>query len=101
LRQRPAVPEDRGTDCSPQDLARQAEKARSRSRALRADSIKVTERIAETEETVAGTLARLAGQHPDDAPRLRAKAKAAEDYAAREWQRVHDRQAHQPPAGDS
>ena len=92
---------EHGTGFSPQDLARQAEKARSRSRALRADSIKVTEQIAETEERVAGTLARLAAQHPDGAPRLRAKAKAAEDYAAQEWQRAHDRQAHQPPAGDS
>jgi hypothetical protein len=92
---------EHGTGRSPQNLARQAEMARSRSRTVRAEAIKVAEQVAETEETVAGTLTRLAGQHPEDAPRLRAKAKAAEDYAARERQRVHDRQPDQLPAADS
>jgi hypothetical protein len=76
---------DEGTARGAEDLARKSEQAQSWSRRLWAKAIEVAEQIAETEEPVAGTLGRLASQHPHDADRLRAKITAAETYAA--WAR--------------
>jgi hypothetical protein len=87
---------DEGTAGRAQDLARQSEQARSWSTRLRAEAIEVAEQVVETEETVAGTLARLASQYPQHASRLQAKIKAAEAYAAWTRDRVNALQAARP-----
>ena len=90
---------DEGAVCGAEDLARKSEQNQSWSRRLWAEAIEVAEQIAETEEAVAGTLGRLASQHPRDASRLQAKIQAAENYAAWARRRVNDLQAKQPSSG--
>jgi hypothetical protein len=70
-------------------LAIKAEQARSRSRMLVADVVKVAEQVADTEEVVAETLMRLASQHPPHGRRLLAMSKAASDQAVRERERAN------------
>jgi hypothetical protein len=50
---------------------------------LRADIIKVAERVAATGDMLAETLRGLASRHPREASRLRAKIEAAESNAER------------------
>jgi hypothetical protein len=66
---------------------------------LWAHAIEVAGQLADTEEAVAGTLRRLASQHPHDASLLRPKIKAAENNAAWTRRRKNDLQARQPPPG--
>lgn len=82
------------------ELGRKAAAARSRSRALRAETLKVARQVAETERIVARTLATLAMQHPAHADRLQASSRAAAAHAAleRQW---HDRHIAAVAAGDS
>jgi len=91
---------DEGTVGWAEDLMRRSEKAQSWSRRLRAEAIEVAERVAETVEAVAGTLSRLASQHPHDASRLRAKIETAKDHAAWLRRQVNDLQAEQAPVRD-
>lgn len=70
------------------ELARRAGEAVSRSRTLRAAAIETAMLTADTEQEVARTLARLAGQRPGNAPHLLSMSRAAARQAARERQRV-------------
>jgi hypothetical protein len=60
-------------------------RARSQARNLRADAMKLALQIADTEEVIACTLARLASHHPPNESRLRAISEAAASHAA--WER--------------
>jgi hypothetical protein len=74
--------------CQAEELAAKAAWARAWSRMLRAETAKVTQRVADTEESVAETLARLALQYPDYGSRLWAQSEAVANQAARKRQRA-------------
>lgn len=62
--------------------------ARTRSRWLHANARRAIVGAAETEENVAGTLDRLAGQQPHRAERLNAMSRDARRHAALAWRRA-------------
>jgi hypothetical protein len=77
--------------CQADVLRHHAARARSHSRILRAEVVRVALQIADTEEAMAKTLARLASQDPHNGHRLRALSQAAAKYAAseRQWADEH------------
>lgn len=68
-------------------LRRQAAAARSRSRTLQAEVVKLARQVADTEEALAKSLTLLAIQLPRNGHRLRNLSKAASQFAAleRQW----------------
>jgi hypothetical protein len=67
-------------------LRRQAILARTRSAELHVESAEVARQVAETEQAMADTLARLALQQPHRASRLKALSRTARERAAQERQ---------------
>jgi 4-hydroxyphenylpyruvate dioxygenase-like putative hemolysin len=74
-------------------LRRKATTARNRSRVLHAEVVKVALDVADAQEAVADTLARVASQHPHHERRIPALSNAARLNAAseRQWADVHSR----------
>ncbi len=65
--------------------------ALARAKAAQAETVRVAERVARTEEALAATFDKLAEVQPQHAARLRAKSQAAREQAAydRQWIKDH------------
>lgn len=83
----------------PEQLARKAVQARSRSADLRAQTVTTARQVAETERAAADTLARLAAQHPRHAGYLLALSRAARQQAARQHDWASRMSGHTRPDG--
>jgi hypothetical protein len=68
--------------CPGAELARQSSEIRSWSAALKAESARLAGLVAETEDLIAGTLARLASSQPRHEHRLLEKSVEAAEFAA-------------------